>query len=329
MKINNVNVVLTTVAAVLFLFAFWMNDPFSLFVSSYETSDPLMKTISLHKVDKIRLEKEGKILLVFDKKSDSGNSWFVTNPTIKSEYRADANIIQKGFDNLMGIRKYQEVTSNQKKHAQFEVDKESGFKVSFSKESADKPFFSIFLGKSGAKFNSTLVRLMGTDSIYSAKGNLKSDWEQTIDHFRDKSLLDLVPENIDSYVLSGAQNYTVIKNKLKEWEIKSDLVPVPVLSKQDKIKDILKKICDLEANSFPDLKTKLPRKKYANIDLLLANKNKINLTVFGPDAEDMYFVKSSQRSFGAFLAKWKIDDIVVKFDEIKDTKEKTPQIPTK
>ncbi len=329
MKVNNVNLVLTVIATVLFVFSFWVNDPFSLFVSNYETSDPLIETASLQKIDEIILEKGGQTLLTFLKKSASSNSWFVTSPKRQGEYRADVGVIQKSFDNLMGIKKYQEVTSSKEKHAKFELDKESGLKVSFSKKGVDKPLFSILLGKAGTGFSSTLVRLIEDDSIYSAKGNLRSDWEQTIDHFRDKTILDLVPENIDSYVLNGAQNYSVIKNKLKEWEIKAGLVPVPVLAKQDKVKNILKKICELEANSFPEPNKRLPRKKYASIEILLANKSKIDLAVFGPDSDDMYFVKSSQRSFGVFLAKWKIDDIVVKFDEIKETKEKTPQIPIK
>ena len=266
-------------------------------------------------------------MLIFNKKSASNNSWFVRASEKGPEYRASFTNIQANLEGLMKIRRYQEVTSHKEKFSSFEVD-ESGLKVSFYKDNADKPILSIYLGKSGKNFNSTLVRLDSENTVYSAKGNLKNDWDKELDHFRNKSLLDLVPENIDSYTLSGAYQYSISKNKLQEWEITGGRNPIPALAKQDKVKEILRKICDLKANSFHGSE-KQTYKKYANISLLLADKSTIGVDILGPDSEDMFFVKTSQKPFWASVAKWKIEDIVVKFDDLKDTKETTPKIPAK
>ena len=267
-------------------------------------------------------------MLIFNKKSASNNSWVVQASEKGPEYQASFSNIQTNLEGLMKIRRYQEVTSNKEKFSSFEVD-ESGLNVSFYKDNTDKPILSIYLGKSGKNFNSTLVRLASENTVYSAKGNLKNDWDKELDHFRDKSLLDLVPENIDSYTLSGTYKYSVSKNKLREWEITGGGNLVPALAKQDKVKEILGKICDLQANSFHDSGKQPQRSGYANISLVLADKSTVGINILGPDADDMFSVKTSQKPFWASVAKWKIEEIVVKFDDLKDTKETTPKIPAK
>ena len=327
MKKISLNVILTAVSIFLLCFAFWINDPLNMFVSTYESSAPLIKSLDFNKIKKISIRKDDKDILIFSRGLGSGNSWLVREKESEAEYLANITLLEQGFSNLEGIKKYQKVSSNKKNHSKFDVDK-SGLTVSFFISDSDKPVLLIHLGQSGKNFNTTLVRLHLDDSVYSAKGNLKSDWDQGIDYFRDKSLIDLVPENVDYYALSGAQNYSITKNKLKEWEVTEKAGGIAALAKQDKVKNILQKICDLEASSFKGL-TKPLAKEYANIDLMLADKSKVSVIILGPDTENMYFIKTSQRAFWASVAKWKVDNIVVKLDEIKDKKEKEPKIPVK
>ena len=326
MKRKNVNYILTALCFIFFILAFWINDPFDIFVSNYENSDPLMEDLQINKVVRIVVQQGTKETLSFYKKSEADNSWVVKKPNEKTEYKVDFSLLNKGLENILSIKKYQEVTSNKEKHTLYEVDSSGMSILLFEKPATrEKPNYHLYLGKSGSNFNSTLVRLKEKDSVYSAKGNLKTDWEKDIDHFRNKSLFELVPENITSYEVKGAYNYSLKRSKSSEWELIENRSPIPVLARQDKVKDILKQVCELKADSFH--KGTPPRRVHARIILSLSNKTKLNLNIFGPNKDDVFIVQSNQTSFWAEISKWKIENILIKSDEIRKEKARSEKPP--
>ena len=308
---RHLNLVLTLSCILLFLLAFWVNDPFQYFESTYENSDLMVVDIEQAEIAKIEIQNKSILQLSLIKETPSNDSWKVRSGKDDGVlFPADPSLIKKAVEKLYSVRKYQEVTRNKEKHLEFKVAPED-LKLLLYKKQQTKPTISLYLGKSGSGFNSTLVRLEGEDTVYSAKGSLKSDWEHDVNHFRNKSLFKLSPENILSYSIQGEYNYSITKDESGKWEINLPAVNVTSPADKTKVNDILEKIVKLEGNDFYE--EKVYQKQYATITIYLTSKDELRLETVGPIEGD-FLVKSTSLPSWMKISKWKVEDIIVKPD---------------
>ena len=307
------NLVLIFSCVLFFLLAFWMNDPFQYFESTYENADPMVVGIKQAEISKIEVYKENKLQLSFIKETPSNDSWKVKSSEDNTFSPVDPSLLTKAIDDLYSIRKHQEVTSNKEKYSEFKVDSE-GFKILLHKKQQANPTTALYLGKSGSAFNSTLVRLEDEDTVYLAKGSLKNDWEQDANHFRNKSLFRLSPDNILSYSVKGEYNYSIMRNKSDEWEINSTTANTKRLADKAKVNDILEKIVKLKGNDFYE--EKVYPKQYATLSINLKSKDELLLEVAGPTKDEDFLVKSTSLPNWMRIPKWKIEDIITKPDDL-------------
>ena len=289
---------------------------------------PWSVTLKKRELAKIEVYRENKLQLSFNKETPSNDSWKVKTSEDSTLFSVTPSKIQEAIDNLYSIKRYQEVTSNKEKFVEFKVDSNS-FKLSLYKRKQEKPTVSLYLGKSGTGLNSTLVRLEGENIVYSAKGSLKNDWEQNINHFRNKSLFRLSPENVVSYSVQGKQNYSVKREGKTDWQI--SLSPDQEFpANKSKVDEILENIAKLEGTSFYE-KTP-PKESYATLTIALTSKNELRLEVLKPNEETDYLVKSTFLPNWMKISKWKIDDIIIKPDDLKkkeDPKKAKKDAPSK
>ena len=313
---KNFNLVLAVSCLIFFLLGFGVNDPFGYFETTYENSDPLIDNLEKSELARIEVYRKNRLQMAFIKETPSNDSWKVKGNEDEALFPVTPSKIQENIDGLYSIKKYQEVTSNKEKFVEFKVDPDS-FKLSLYKRKQKKPAVSLYLGKSGTGFNSTLVRLEKENIVYSAKGNLKSSWEQNINHFRDRSLFRLSPENVISYSIQGKQNYSVKRKGKTDWQIflPSDKEPsAPIAADQSKVDKVLEKIVKLEGSSFYEETP--PEKLYATLTMTLTSKDKLRLEISEFTGEADYLVKSTFLPNWMQISKWKIEDIIIKPDDL-------------
>ena len=110
------NTILAAVVGVTFILGFLVNDPFLLFESSYEKSKPLLKGRS-ERVKKVTTI-DGANKRVFTRTTEG---WSAEQPGAAGVLRADTGKIETGLKNIFEARRYQEVSSNKDKQADYEV----------------------------------------------------------------------------------------------------------------------------------------------------------------------------------------------------------------
>ncbi len=316
---KNMNLLLTGVSIVLLIVGFWVNDPFAWFEYSYEKADKLLAGIDKSNINIIETSKNKAVKLLF-KKSEEG--WNVRKPDQvepKSGFLADKDIIDNAITNLFSIRKYQEVSSNKERFKNFEVD-ENSFHVTL-KSSDSKVLADVYLGKEGATLNSSFVRLGKENTVYSAKGNFKSDWGQDLNHFRDKSLFSFIGEDIASLSISGKYNYSLEKDKDLKWKLKqrgkSDLP-----AKISKMQSTFSEVAKLKASSFHESDSVAGIPNYATALIKLISQKEVTLGIFGPNKEDKYIAKTSESPYLFVLPKWKVENAIIDPTSLEEKKSK-------
>ena len=296
------NVSLLGANITLFLLAFLVNDPLDLFNKTYANADKLFKEFSVESIQKIQVKGEEGQPFTFQK--DDGK-WTVFENK-ENLYPADESRVIERLERLVDIRDFQVVTTSKERQQDFEVTDQN---FSLSLTSANGEQASIILGKSGASFNSTLVRLTGDDTVYSVKGNLRSDWNQSVSFFRNRKIIQFSAGNLKSVSFSGPQNYQLTRNQANQWSttaVTNDL-------DNNAINNHLNSISDTIALDFSDSDFSL-EKPYGVIKLTFKNNEEKELIIRGPDQNSEFLVQSEEGKDTFTLSKYKAESF---FKDVK------------
>lgn len=310
MKPEKYNMKLTIAAAVLLLAGLLVNDPLGWFVFNYENADNLIEDIHSDQIESIVVARGSTEKLVFTRTSDG---WQVKEPAAAESYRADEKKISDSIEKLLSIKRFRDVSSNKEKQIEYQVD-ETGFNVIL--KGTDKALATIYLGKAGSVWNSTLVRLKDEDTVYSARGTIKNDWNHDADYFRDKNLLAFIKENVTSYEVKGPQNYTVYRNDLGNWMLKT-AAGAEYPAKKAQAENSLSQLSKLEGNGFLKKEDSIPP-DYGTILVGFSNGQKQVLEIKGPDKDNNYVVKSSFNNNYMTISRYKIDGILINEQDMRD-----------
>ena len=219
----------------------------------------------------------------------------------------------------MGIKRYYQVASSKEKWQELGVDPNSAIAVILYK--GEKEMAKLWIGKPGHMFNTTAVRKDPEEEVYLAKNFLRSEWEKDLSSFRDKTLLPLVKENVESYEITGKYSYRVEKVEeasLKIWYINIGGRKFP--AKEDKIQEILSHMENLRGLSFYE-KKKLPP-FYAEVRIYLKGGITQTLEIRGPSKEGTYIGRSSQNPYWLEIPIYKVNTIVAKPLNLKKEEKK-------
>ncbi|MDH5719151.1 MAG: DUF4340 domain-containing protein [Spirochaetia bacterium] len=300
---KNKNTILAAACAVLFVIGFFSNDPFGLFEYSFKKAPLMLKNINSNDIKKIEVKQGDMTRLVFE---SANENWSVKAPETPVPFNADSKKIKDGIEEILKIKKYHEVSSSKEKHAEYEVTADKFHIVLFS--STGKILADLFVGKSGAAFGSSLVRLASDDAVYTAKGNFKGQWNQNIDSFRDKKIVNFVKENIVSVEFHGAKSYKMVKTPQNAWELTTRKNTKP--ADASKVNSILNMIVSLEGDSFHQMEGN--KKPYAKMTITLSSGTQEEIFISGPMKNDEFFMKSlyMQGSDWMSVPKYRVDSLL-------------------
>ncbi len=186
------------------------------------------------------------------------------------------------------------VSSNPDKQALYQVDSTAGRLITFSRDGARQG--ELIVGKSGADFQSSYVRLPGSDDVYLASHNITRLVQRPVDQFRDKAVIKLDPGQIKGIKVSSHDyNFTAASGD-SLWELttkggKSATIP------QQQMQSWLAQIANLRVNSFlsPDSAASIDfSKPTAEVEISVSGSNPVTIQLLkaGKEASD-YFLKTS------------------------------------
>lgn len=305
MNTEKKNTILAAVVGVTFLLAFLINDPFLLFESSYEKSKPLISGRA-DNVRKITLQDGGN-KKIFTRTTDGWAFEVPGNPM--GVQRADATKVETGLKNIFEARRYQEVSSNKDKQADYEV-RDQDFQIFLEGENGQK-MAQAHLGKFSGSGNASFLRLAGEDSVFAVKGFLRGDWNQDIDQYRDRALLRIAKENVKEIQVSGVQNF-----KLRADE-KGTLTLDPArATDKARIGTYLADLTDLSGTKF--FKDAAMPPKYGKIQVVLGANITKEVEFFGPTKEQEFVARSTDAAMPLVLGKTKVDALFPRIEDLAD-----------
>ena len=279
----------------LFLLALLVNDPLDLFNKTYANAEKLLENFTVESVKTIQVNAEEGQSFTFQK---TNGQWVVfTNK--ENPFKADESRLIERLERLIDVRDFQVVTSNTEKQKGFEVTDQN---FSISIESKGEERTKIILGKSGASFNSTLIRLEGENSAYSVKGNLRSDWNQSLSFFRNRRIIQFSADNLKTVAFSGPENYLLTRNNENKW---SALNTDNSLDNK-MINSHLNSISETVALDFSENDFSL-EKPYGVITFTFKNNEISELILKGPDQNSEFLVQSNQGRDTLTLSKYKAE----------------------
>lgn len=305
MPILKKNTILAAVTAAIFLLGFLVNDPFLLFEKSYEKSSSLIKSRA-ERVKKITTtDASGK--RVFTRTTDGWSLEVAGGPL--GVLKADANKIETGLKNIFEARRYQEVSSNKEKQADYEV-RDQDFQLELEGENGDK-IAHAFLGKFSGAGNASFVRLADESAVFAVKGFLRGDWNQEFDQYRDRSILKIAKENIKEIHVTGKQVF-----KLKADEKGSLVLEPQRATDKNRAATYANDLSDLAGVRFFK-ETNLPP-SYGKITVLLTSNVSKDIEFFGPTKEQEFIVRSTDSGAPLTIAKSKVEALFPRLEDLVD-----------
>lgn len=308
---NNLNFKLIASALILFVWGFFLHDPLGIFEKNYASADKFFPFESLNELKKIEV--------YYGKKKDKEfilkkGQWFLEfkndDKDELTSYRADSKVLDEKIQKLGKIKKYHEITSDKKKFEEYQV---SAKDLSLIIIDENEKKYKIYLGKNGATYNSTLIRLDGEDDIYSVRGSLREDWRSDLNSYRDKKAFLVHKDNIHQIIFSGKNRYRLEKMEDKTWKVVWGITESN--ANENQVKSLLNTIESLQGASFLDKKV---NRLYAKLILMLNNNIEKEMNVYQINKNEFAF-QTSDNPYLMKIPEYQINNLFIPIEEIKAT----------
>jgi hypothetical protein len=250
---------------------------------------PEIQKIDTSKITGITIEKIKENIELTKK----GKNWVLTD----DKFPADSTLVQDMLDTFKTF-KLTTLVSDKNDLLRYKLDKKQRVNVKLLEN--DKTFFEFSIGKPAPSFNHTFVMLADKKKIYHAKGNFRSDFNKSMDDFRDKKILQFNEKSIK--LISIEKNQISNTFILKEEKGKNKKASSSWISKEGtpvdekNISDLLSTLSFLKCETYLVNYTKKSLKTKVGT-IRLENKNKMELTIYKDDKQENLIGTSSMNDY--------------------------------
>jgi len=259
---------------------------------------PDIAKIDISKITGLVIEKKQNPI-EFTKKE---GTWVVSD----KGYPADSSSIEKMLDTLKKL-KLSALVSQKEDLNRYELDNDNLILVKAL--TGQKIIFEFTMGKTAPSLNHTFVRLKDNKNIYSANGNFRSDFDNSLEDFRDKKVLEFKEASIKQIFIEKDEiSKTIIsKEGKKEKEETSitwtsdDGTPVDT----EMISTLMSAVSFLKCEKYldDDTRNKLEKEKPL-CKIILKNENTIELMLFKIDTQDNFIGISSMNEYAFAISQF-------------------------
>jgi len=195
----------------------------------------LLKRVSItHKGATVVLERAGQ------------DRWQLTRPV---SYPADSGAVEGLVEKLKELEFGDLVTELKAKHAEHEVDEAKGIRVVVSDGKKDLADF--YVGKVVDSF--TMLRLNGKDQVFQAVGSLRYAFEREIKDWRNRTILELKPEELRKLQVTTPEGAIVLArpDEKTPWKAERSAAKIDQLDSAT-VSNLLSTFSSLSAVDFAD-----------------------------------------------------------------------------
>ncbi len=271
---------------------------------------PEIPEIDIEKVTGMVIKKEN-VSIVFTKSKDK---WTLTD----KGYAAD----KYTMDNMLATFKnfkLAALVSQDGDVARYELDEKK--KISVELLEGEKTVFKIAMGKTAPSFNHTFVMLENDKQIYHASGSFRSNFDNSVDDFRDKTVMEFKTGSI-KHITVEKDNLTTSLNATEEKNDKDQNV-VTWASKEKSPADkklvsaLLSAMSNLECEKFLDIKIDEQIKKAAPMcKVHLENETGLDLTLFAAAEGENIIGISSMSEYVFALSQYNGKEIITTIEKL-------------
>ncbi|MFP4416077.1 MAG: DUF4340 domain-containing protein [Chitinivibrionales bacterium] len=245
-------------------------------------------------------------------------------------YPADSAAIQTALEKIATMEKDELISQNPDKQEVFEVDSAKGVLVTVWNSSGNKAG-SFRVGKSGPDWSSNYVRMIGSDDVYTVRGRIKSALFSKEDRWRDKTIMDFMPEQASKLTLNKKEGEDIaLEQKLDSastpvWALTA---PEQTNADQQQVSSLLSSIATLKAADWADGSLSDSAMGFVEptlkVTVGMANETSHTLTV-GEEKDGKMYVRSDDKPGTVFLVtKSNIDGLNKKLADLKAKEEDKP-----
>ena len=257
------------------------------------------------------------------------NQWVLTD----KEYPADAASVQSMLDALKTF-KLSALVSEKQDVKRYELDDENRIIVKALK--GEESVFEFTLGKTAPTRNHTFVMVQNDKNIYHANGNLKPDFDKTVQDFRDKKVLEFKEASLKRIMVeTGGKSKTLISREAATEEeeapdkenpsvtwVSEDGTPID----HEGLANLLSTLSSLQCQQYletPD-KTGLEKSKPLG-RIVLETETRLELTLFKGDQEEQINGISSMNGYAFELSRFNGKEILSHMEQLLGIKKEARQ----
>ncbi len=243
-----------------------------------------------------------------------GESWVLTD----KEFPADSSSVQDMFD-ILKTFKLTALVSQNKNLQKYELDKKKHVRVKLLEN--NKTIFEFTIGKLAPSFNHTFVMLANDKNIYHANGSFRGHFNQSLDDFRDKKVLEFHEKSIKQFSIEkDGKTKTLISKEEKEEEKENHITwssEDGTSADKKVVSDLLSSISFLKCEQYPATPDKGSLKdKQPLCRIQLENKDTIELTIYKNDKQDNFIGISSMSDYLFSLSEFDGSRIVENIEKL-------------
>ncbi len=239
---------------------------------------PEIKKVDTTQVDRLTVQK-GDEKIEFKK---TGDGWTVGD----EHFPADKPAVDDMLTVIQNL-KLSTLVSEKDDRIRYELDKENALDVKAFK--GDTLLMTFKIGKPAPSYNHTFVMIENNDAIFHAVNSFRSDFDKTMDEFRDKAVLKFDKDSIQKITLEKAGKTLTLtcpepaddqKEETKEgakavWQANDGSTP-----DKEAIESLLDTLSSLVCDTYPGGKNADPADKTPDCKIILENNEKMVLNLY-------------------------------------------------
>ena len=220
---------------------------------------------------------------------------------------ADTAIVHRALETVPRFNADQLVSKNTAKFGVFQVDSTGANVKLFA--GSEKPVVDIVLGKATPE-GGTYFRPAGEDQVYSSPDRLRSLLARNIRSWEDRRMCAMEEGEATRLVVEHGDSTIVFeKNAEGKWSLTR---PDSFAVKPDEVQALLRGVCNLYANGFPDSAVTPEHAGLAGRPTTLRVKAEridgsgVELLVGKLDADNLYYAKAADREWIYKIAPYRV-----------------------
>lgn len=129
-----------------------------------------------------------------------------------ASYSASSNLVEAFFSALQESKAFNLVSKNEANVNEYDVASDSGTFLTLKNSQQEKVFI---IGKEGPESGSFYAKVLGSNNVYLIKGPLKEALKVQVDDWRNKTVVNISSESIESIETSNGIYWK--KENIKPW----------------------------------------------------------------------------------------------------------------